>query len=485
MVPNICLVTCALLMGQASDRSEWLVLPRLDLGQELVYRGSFAEEALGRGVHFSRSYRLETRAFVLDTPPGGLDVAFYTVYKPRTSRAEQGEEATPVSIRLESARVTSQGRLKAPTGTVLAVPLDGPPTVECGAFVEVPQGHIRPNQVWEATDENRPPRTWKVLGTETVNNTACLKLDGNQQSDDWDQPRADHTAWRRHDTVWLALNLGVAYKVERVIERRDAAQREPSQRSVIQYEYQSSISYPGKLFEDRRREILQARKFYEEAAPYLPTPTKYGPVVFDGMLARITYHLDHNPRTPYRDAVLQVKRQVEAARRGESPPPASHDEAATPTAATIGQRAPDFVATNLLNRQTVGLHRYQGHPVLLVFYTPDSLKAEEVLRFAQKVQDAHSQRVTVLGLAVADDTDRVRKQHKELALTVPILSGRGLRQSYGVDATPKLVIIDAAGVVRGSYLGWGLETSTVVGDDVKAWVERTEKKTSGTEERKP
>ena len=50
---------------------------------------------------------------------------------------------------------------------------------------------------------------------------SCIKIVGEQKTDDWDRPRLDRIAWRRLDTVWLAPGLGVAAKVERIIEKRE------------------------------------------------------------------------------------------------------------------------------------------------------------------------------------------------------------------------------------------------------------------------
>jgi peroxiredoxin len=457
------------LTSQAAERSNWPFAPRLVQGQELVYRGTFSEEALGKGVQFNRSYRLENRVLVLDTSPRGLDVAFYTTLKLRAARPERSEEPAPSSVRLEVARVGPRGKITADPGTSLVVPLEGPATVECGLFVEVPRGRLSLKDAWETAEDGRPPRLWKVLGTQVLNNTTCVKIEGLQQSQEWEQLRADRTVWRRRDTVWLAPSLGVAYKLERVLERREAGHREPTERSVVQYELQTNISYPGQLFEGLRCEVLQARRFAEDLAPYLPNPAKYGPRPFDAMLVKIDHHLEKTPNTPYRDAVLQVKRRVEAARRGESPPSSSFEEAVAGRAA-VGQRAPDFVATNLITSESVSLRRLLGRPVVLVFYTPNSTKAEEVLRFAQNLQDTNAGAVTVIGLAVSDDADRIRTQHKGLSLSLPVVAAKGLRQSYQIEATPKLVVLDSKGIVRGSFVGWGPETPASVNDELKLWL---------------
>jgi peroxiredoxin len=470
MVANLCLVTCALLAAQSADRSEILLLPRLSRGQELVYRGSFSEEAISRGVQFSRTYRLESRVFVLETPSRGLDVALLTVLRLRTPRPERGDEPEPNSVRLELVTVDLHGHVSSDPGVTLAVPLEGPATVECGAFVEVPRSRIGMKQSWEVLERNRPSYVWSVAGTEAVNGTRCLKLKGMQKSPDWDHPRADSTAWRRQDTVWVEPHLGVAYKVERTMERRDPAHEDPTERSVVQYELQSNLQYPGRLFDDRRREILQARSFYTAVAPLLPEPTKAGPAPFEAVLAKITNHLENQPPTPYRQAVLQVRRQVEAAKRGESPPTTPRDDGHGARAGVaVGQRAPDFIATNLLTKEPVKLRAWLGHPILMVFYSPTSLSAADVLKYCQKIQESHHGSVTVLAFVVTDEGAGLQKQVADLRLSFPILAGQGLRQTYGVEATPKLLVLDAEGVVRGAYLGWGPETSATITEELNHW----------------
>ena len=79
------LLACARSVAQPApaESSDWLILPRLGRGQELIYRGAFQEEALSSGVKLVRGYRLETRVFVLDSRPKGADLALYTVLKQR------------------------------------------------------------------------------------------------------------------------------------------------------------------------------------------------------------------------------------------------------------------------------------------------------------------------------------------------------------------------------------------------------------------
>jgi len=111
-----------------------------------------------------------------------------------------------------------------------------------------------------------------------------------------------------------------------------------------------------------------------------------------------------------------------------------------------------------------------GKPVLLVFYSPTSRTAGDLLPFAQSLWTAHKDEIKVIGMAVSEDTQKILKQRDEMQLTFLILSGQGTRLTYAVDATPKMVVLDAKGVVRGTYVGWGKETPTLVTEEINRWI---------------
>ncbi len=450
-----------------------MIVPRLSKAQELVYRGAFSEEAAGGNVQFNRAFRLESRIFVLDTPVKGAEVAFLTVLKgrdPRTNAAAgPGPDAAAESVRLDLAHVDLQGAVTAEPGTSLAVPLEGPPTLECGAFAIVPEGKFAADSTWETAEEGRPAHFWRAVGSDMVNGVRCLKLEGVQKSDDWDKPRADRAAWRRTDHVWLSPRLGVACRVDRVIERRDSGRTAPTYKSVLDYDLEEPMQYPGRLYDERQREIVQAHLFNEEAAPLLTTPAKHGPQLA-ALLNRIVYHLDRQPQTPYREAVFQVKRRVEAAQRGETPPVAATvEKPEIPTTAVVGGPAPDFLAPNMVTAATFRLRQVRGKPVLLVFYNPASPTTPGLLAYAQKMNDSYFKDLTVLALSVSGDADEVKKQRADLKLTIPVLDGSGLHNSYGVEGTPKLMVLDGNGVLRGDYVGWGSETAGEVLSELIRW----------------
>src|SRR5438105_293249 len=210
----------ALTVGQVPDRSEWRVAPQYVPGVELVYTGLYTEKSLIPGVEHKREYRLDNTLFIMGSSGKQWDVAIMTVLGLRNF-GPVGDKPIQAgsSVRLEIGEVDKQGRLGGKKGASLSLPLDGPPTLESSVFVEFPVGRIGKQHMWSVTEDGRPPRTWQIVGLEQKNGSLCLKLVGEQQSDDWDRPRADHTAWRRRDTVWVPPQLGVPTRVERVLER--------------------------------------------------------------------------------------------------------------------------------------------------------------------------------------------------------------------------------------------------------------------------
>ena len=287
------------------------------------------------------------------------------------------------------------------------------------------------------------------------------------------QAAADRPSWRRTDHVWLSPRLGVACRVERIIERRDPGRSKPTYKSVLAYDLEEPMQYPGRLYDERQREIVQAHAFSKEAAPLLATPAKHGPQLA-ALLDKIAYHLDRQPQTPYREAIFQVKRRVEAAQRGEAAPVvAVAEKPDVPTVATVGGPAPDFLAPNIVTSATFRLRQVRGKPVLLVFYNPASPTTPDLLAYAQKMSDSYYKDLTVLALSVTGDVDAVKKQCADLKLSLVVLDGSGLHNSYGVVGTPKLMVLDGNGVVRGDYVGWGSETPGEVLSQLCRWAPKT------------
>ena len=473
------LLLCVLATGQvpypsvpkAPSRPEWDIRPQLTVGQELVYSGTWKEETATELTPSSRAYRLETRVLALEAPRSTIPVVLFTVLKTIDRHSTSGGQIS--SVRLEKASIGPRGEMTVAPSVHLSVPLDGPPTLELGAFVELPAGHLTLDQSWFASERGQPDRLWRVVGVDMANGTSCVKLVGEQKSADWDQPRVDHVAWRRRDTVWLSPRTGFANRVERVIEVREPGRSEPSRRQELRCELETGTAYSGQFLEDRRQEITLALSASEKATPLLPAQARNG-AQLDAVLRQIAYHVGHQPPTPYREAVLEVRRRIEAAKRGEVPialPGETPAEIATNTGvATIGAQAPDFVVPDIRANRATNLKPWLGKPILLVFFQPDSITLDPLLRFAQSLADANADKLAVIGMAMTDDAEQVKRLAHTLQLTMPLLNGSGLRQSYVREGTPTMVLIDGTGVVRGSFLGWGNEVPHEVLAELRRWL---------------
>jgi hypothetical protein len=59
-----------------------------------------------------------------------------------------------------------------------------------------------------------------------------------------------------------------------------------------------------------------------------------------------------------------------------------------------------------------------------------------------------------------------------MRLPFPILAGKGLHLTFAVDATPRLVLLDAEGIVRLALTGWGHQVPQEVLAELQRWLPR-------------
>jgi peroxiredoxin len=421
------------------------------------------EESLIPNVQHQRHYRLESNLLVLEAGIKDWQVGIMTVLSLQDSRQPADKREGPTSVRLELAKIDMQGRVHHSAKKSTGISSNGPPTLEWGFLVPAPRLKVGRNSSWEIGEEGLPDQRWQVGGAESCGGVTCIKVLGVQQSGDWDRPRADRAAWRRCDTVWLHPQLYVAQKVERVIERRDPARDTPTFRSVVRYELQSRLMYPGLDFDSRRNDFLKVCRFHDDLQPLLREPGLYRPQI-DSMLRRVTMHLDSKAgtqTTPYRKAVLHIKTVLEKAQKGEAAIPHVSEDPLPQVrskAIGIGERVTDFAVSTLTEQKTARLQNFQGRPFLVFFYNPATPLGKEVLLFAKQLSEKQTNRLGIMAMAVTNDAEIAKKQHQELRLVFPILDGNGLRLIFGAEQTPRFVVVDSNGLVRLAQTGWGLQT---------------------------
>src|SRR5690242_2014997 len=114
-MPGYWLVLLAAAVAQPAD---WPVAPRLERGQELIYRGLFEEKLLEDTTPFSKAYDVEIHAFVLEVMPQSATVAVMTVLRPAGATTDAAK-----SVRLELGLVDRNGRFVWQNGGAFAPPL--------------------------------------------------------------------------------------------------------------------------------------------------------------------------------------------------------------------------------------------------------------------------------------------------------------------------------------------------------------------------
>lgn len=474
MVSNICLFTVVLTLGQVGAPG-WQLAPQLSRGQELVYHGWYKEKSLVPGVAYQRDYRLETRLLVLDALQDGWDAALLTALE----LIPQGQTSAPAnktwakgSVRLQLVRINKQGQLDTQAKVDLTMPLEGPPTLEHGFIVPGAGARNKPKEEWTVAEPGRPGLIWTIGGAEVLAGTKCVKLTALQLTPNWKDKQVAGDAWQRIDQVWINPQLGVAMKVERELLWRDAARLQPTRAGTVRYDLDRQWTYPpGQLFENRRQEVLHAVKFATEAEQLLPDHVKHKSQL-DLLVQRIKKHLQQNePAEPYRQAFEQVLHRVEAVRKGEIKVDAQ-PVAPKPLIPVVkpGAQAPDFLVTDLATKKAVRLHDFLGRPILILFYNPHTETGQRTLEFAKKVNGQYKTEVQILGMAVTHKVAQAVAQQKEMGLPFPVLDGTGLHQTFAVDATPRLIVLDAEGLMQGAYTGWGFHVADQVLNDLKKCV---------------
>ncbi len=453
-------------------------------GDELTFVGT-VEEAVDRvGNRFRRAQKLEIRVLVLEKSEAWADVAVLTLLR-RTDDAVAGavgsitggtpDKAAPPGARLDLVRVHADGTVhlllpvgpppflldaKTPARTLPASPLDSFAPFEFGMFPPQPP-RSAPDKPWAvaSADPNRPAETWQAQGTAAVTAERCTVLIMNQQHANWANPVGGQPAWHRADAAWVALD-GTARKVHRVIRHRDGLSAELAAWVEVKYEMTSQTRVIGRTFDRSRRDVETAFAAAADIAPFLPDAVKHGPKLFETRMAKLDEYLKEADSGPYREAVLAVRRQLDAARRGETVTKAAPGSpiGLAPTAPKRpvwpepGQTAADFTASSFR------LAANRGKPVVLVFFKPGSETTDLALAIADALHAKHGTRAAIVPLAIWGDTAAGIKDRDRRKLTVPIYDGAQAETAFGVESVPRFVVIDGGGVVRWTFAGVGAET---------------------------
>jgi peroxiredoxin/outer membrane lipoprotein-sorting protein len=163
-------------------------------------------------------------------------------------------------------------------------------------------------------------------------------------------------------------------------------------------------------------------------------------------------------RLPLERLVAELDELPEEEEPEEAPAPAGPE---TPEVNLTGQQAPDFTL-NDLEGNAVTLSALRGKPVLLDFWAswcgPCRMELPQVQELYQEYAEKGLQVVAVSVDAAVEDA---RKAAEEDKLTFPVLWGdsgapemQQVNTAYGISSIPRLLLIDANGVVQADVVGY-------------------------------
>jgi hypothetical protein len=441
----------------AQSEPAQLIPLRLQREQEMVYRGSCTEIVEQPGKRTSYVWEVQHCVLIRNVGPRGIEAAFLTIQR---APPQAGKSAETTAL-LEEGTIEPTGKIvfRPRPNALPRIPLNGPPNLEVAAFVEMPKTGLNGKLDWEIVAENQYPQNWKVQDVKDYpGGGRCVVMIGEQHTPEW--KNAAGAAWWRQDTVWLDLNCGYAIKIDRTVRRREeveAGQLYTTTRTVVKLDNNVPTPCPGGLFRDR----LEAIKRTMQSSRCLEQLQQPGGArdlrAYDQLIAEINNDLRMLADTPYREALVTLRRRVEAAKQGERPPVPfeipKHNEAKPHV--EVGQAAPDFATTDLFSKKQFRLSQLQGQPVVLLFFKPSSNLAQYILSYAQNLSGRHAGQVHVLVLAVEGSAEAILPLRNELQLTIEVFAGADAHRLLSGDTTPRAVILDKSGVIRLIAPGWG------------------------------
>jgi peroxiredoxin len=129
-------------------------------------------------------------------------------------------------------------------------------------------------------------------------------------------------------------------------------------------------------------------------------------------------------------------------------------DAAAPT--LVGKYAPDFVL-RALDGRNLRLSEYRGQVVLVNFWARWEGDTREQMHALDRINTTYQRAgLVVLGISVDEDLRRAREYADAMAVSYPILfdNGSNLGKDYMLQKMPVTILVDRAGVVRFSAVGF-------------------------------
>ena len=141
--------------------------------------------------------------------------------------------------------------------------------------------------------------------------------------------------------------------------------------------------------------------------------------------------------------------------------------AAAPT--IVGRDAPDFVLRGLDGRN-LRLSEFRGQVVLVNFWTRSDGDSRQQMPALDRINITYQRAgLVVLGVSVDDDLRRSKEFAAAMGVSYPILfdTGSQIGKDYLLQKMPMTILVDRAGVVRYSAVGFKRGDERVYLDQIR------------------
>lgn len=135
----------------------------------------------------------------------------------------------------------------------------------------------------------------------------------------------------------------------------------------------------------------------------------------------------------------------------------------------VGKEAPDFVLRGLDGRN-LRLSEFRGQVVLLNFWTRSDGDSRQQLPALDRINVTYQRAgLVVLGVSVDEDLRRAKEFATAMSVSYPILfdTGTGIGKDYLLQKMPMTILVDRAGVVRYSAVGFKRGDERVYLDQIR------------------
>jgi peroxiredoxin len=128
--------------------------------------------------------------------------------------------------------------------------------------------------------------------------------------------------------------------------------------------------------------------------------------------------------------------------------------AAAPT--LVGKEAPDFVL-KAMDGKNLRMSEFRGQVVLVNFWARWAGDSRQEMAALDRINTTYSRAgLVVLGVSVDEDLNRAREFAAAMKVSYPLMfdTGSSIGQDYLLEKMPMTILVDRAGVVRYSNVGF-------------------------------